>query len=410
MIRALQKRFILSAMLAVTILLVVLLVAINIGNLYVSERQSRQMLGALMKEETMMQPPPRNDKPRGLLGAPLDANSRMSAVYFVVKADSRHNIFEINTSRIADISEKDAKALCQTVIDRGVSEGKIQDFLYRVSVSERDGSTVYLFLDTTMQLRGILHVVLFSLIAGIFCWFAMLFFVIFISKRAIRPIAENMARQKQFVTDAGHEIKTPLAIILANTEAMELYEGENKWSRNIREQTERLSGLMQNLLTLAKAEESQHTIRRETFSLSSEVTEALQMFTEPIGLKGLVVTAQVNNGISVKADREQLRRLLSILLDNAVKYSPPGGSVHLSLERHGKKAVFTIRNQCEKLPECSPEKLFDRFYRADAARTQENGGYGIGLSAARTIVELHGGTIRAAYCQPDEIQFTVTLS
>jgi len=413
MIRTLQKRFIRSAMLAITILLFVLLGAINIGNIYVLERQNRQMLGVLLEEETMPQPPHRKDdkkdKPKGFLERPLDANSRMAAVYFTVKTDERYNIFEINTDRIADLSEEEAEAICQSVIDEGAVEGKIRNFLYGASVNGRDGSRLYLFLDTTMQLRGIWPVVLFSIVAGLACWFAMLFLVILISKRAIRPIAENMARQKQFVTDAGHEIKTPLAIILANTEAMELYEGENKWSRNIREQTMRLNGLMQNLLILARADEGQELTRREKISLSLELTEILKMFAEPVELKGLAVTARIDDGLFVKADREQLRRLFSILLDNAVKYSPPKGKVTISLEHHGKTLIFSICNQCEKLPECSPEKLFDRFYRADAARTQENGGYGIGLSAAKTIALLCRGMIRAAYCPPDRIAFTVEL-
>lgn len=399
-------------MLAVTVLLVVLLVAINIGNMYVSERQNRQMIDTLLDEETMMQPPPgkEREEPRGFLRAPMDADSKRSAVYFTVRVGSDQNIFEIKTDRIADFSDEEAEIICQTAIDSGKAEGKIQNFRYRVSEDGRDGSTVYLFLDTTVQLRSTLLVAFFSLVAGVVCWLAMLLFVILISKRAIRPIAENIARQKQFVTDAGHEIKTPLAIILANTEAMELYEGENKWSRNIREQTVRLNGLMQNLLTLAKADESQDMARRETVSLSAEVTEIMQMFEEPVRLKELDVAAQIDAGISIKADREQIRRLFSILFDNAVKYSLPRGNVELSLKRREKKVVFTIRNQCESLPGCAPEKLFDRFYRADAARTQENGGYGIGLSAAKTIVALYGGTIRAAYCLPDQIEFTVTFS
>lgn len=407
MIRTLQKRFIFSAMLAITILLFLLLGAINVGNIYVSGQQDKRMAGMLLDGESMIQPPPRDDGFRGFLEAPMDENSRMSAVYFTVRVDKNHNMFEVNTNRIASISDEEAKEICQDAIDSGVEEGKIQNFRYKASRSVRDGSMVYLFLDTTMQLRGILLVLFFSVIAGGNCWLAMLLLVILISKRAIRPIAENIARQKQFVTDAGHEIKTPLAIILANTEAMELYEGENKWSRNIREQVLRLDGLMQNLLTLAKDEEGQSSVRHENVSMSSIVTEILGMFTEPMELKGLAMTKQIEDGISMRADREQIRRLVSILLDNAVKYAPSKGSVAISLERRGKNIVLGIQNQCEKLPECEPEKLFDRFYRADAARTQENGGYGIGLSAAKTIVERCGGTIKASYLPPDSILFTV---
>ncbi|MCI8331859.1 MAG: GHKL domain-containing protein [Clostridiales bacterium] len=410
MIKTLQKRFILSAMLAITILLFVLLGAINIGNICMSEKQNKQLIDALIEEKTIMPLPPNNDRPKGFLNGPMDENSRMAAVYFTVKVSERQNLLEINTERIADVSEEEAKEIYQAAIKKDGREGIIQKFRYRAFQNERDGSTTYLFLDTTMQLHSILRVLFFSLIAGAACWLVMLLLVILISKKAIQPIAENMLRQKQFVTDAGHEIKTPLAIILANTEALELYKGETKWSRNIREQTARLADLMQHLLTLAKADESQGAAPREPVSLSSEVTDTLQMFAEPIKLRGLTIDKHIDTDISVRADKEQLLRLISILLDNATKYAPQNSRIHLSLSRHGKNAILRISNACEKLPECPPEKLFDRFYRADAARTQKNGGYGIGLSAAKAIVESHGGTIQAAYTPPNEITFTVTFS
>lgn len=396
-------------MLSVTILLAILLLAINIGNICVSERQSRQMIDILLEEETMLQPLPGGDKPKGFLDAPTDANSRMSAVYFTVRAGGSRNVFQINTSRMADMTEKEAEEIYQEAMEEGTVEGKIDKFLYKVSINERDGSSVCLFLDTTVQFHGILRVMFFSVAAGTACWLAMLLFVTLISKRAIRPIAENIERQKQFVTDAGHEIKTPLAIIMANTEAMELYEGENKWSRNIREQIVRLNGLMENLLMLAKDEESRNTTKRSNVMLSSEVVKGTEMFKASFELKGLEVKSQIDADIYVKGDRQQLKRLIPILLDNAVKYSPPGGKIDVSLKKHGKTAIFSIRNQCENLPECPPEKLFDRFYRGDEARTQGEGGYGIGLSSAKTIVGLHKGKITAAYYPPDEIEFTVTL-
>ncbi|MCM1027330.1 MAG: HAMP domain-containing histidine kinase [Roseburia sp.] len=409
MIKTLQKRFVLSAMLAITILLVTLTGAINIGNLYISQRQSEQMIEALLDEKNMLQSP-KMGRPKGFSDFFMDENFKMSAVYFTVRVDSLYHIVKVDTARIADVSEREAIALCQAVISEGSSEGRIQGFRYRVAESERDKSKLYLFLDSSVQTRNILTVLFFSATAAVICWIVMLLLVFLISKRAIRPIAENLERQKQFVTDAGHELKTPLAIILANTEAMELYQGESKWSRNIREQTVRLNGLMQNLLTLAKAEESRNTLPTETVSLSSLVEEVLQMFSEPMKLKEIRFNKRIDTDIDLKANKEQLRRLFSLLLDNAVKYSVPGGEIDISLERHGKSLVFQMENTCAELPDCPPEKLFDRFYRADAARTQKNGGYGIGLSAAKKIAELYGGTIKAAYSQPDKIAFTVVFS
>lgn len=408
MIKTLQKRFIFSAMLAITILLAALLGAINIGNICISRQQSEKMLEVLLNEETMMQPP-LMDKPKGFLDSPMNENSKMSAVYFTVRVSQSQNVVKVDTGRIADVSENEAIELFQAVINKGSSDGRIQNFRYRVAESERDSGKVYLFLDVSMQTYNILTVLFFSTAAGVICFIAMLLLVILISKKAIQPIAENFERQKQFVTDAGHELKTPLAIILANAEAMELYQGENKWSKNIIEQTVRLNGLMQNLLTLAKADESRNTLPTETVAISPLVAETLQMFSEPMKLKELGLQKQIDTEVYLKANKEQLQRLLSILVDNAVKYSVQNGDISVSLVQRGKSFIFQIENTCEELPSCPPDKLFDRFYRADAARTQKNGGYGIGLSAAKTIAELYGGTIEASYSQPNKIAFTVTF-
>lgn len=408
MIRTLQRRFILSAMLAIAILLAVLVGAINIGNICMSRQQNEKMLETLLNEKTMMQPP--MDKPKGLLDPPMNENSKMSAVYFTVRVNRLQNVIKVDTGRIADVSEDEAIELYRAVINNGSDDGRIQNFRYRAAESERDGSEVYLFLDVSMQTHNILMVLFFSTVAGLICFFVMLLLVILISKKAIRPIAENLEKQKQFVTDAGHELKTPLAIILANAEAMELYQGENKWSKNIIEQTVRLNGLMQNLLTLAKADESRNTLPTEPVVISSLVEETLRMFSEPMKLKGLGLSQKIDGDICLKANKEQVQRLFSILIDNAVKYSVPRADISVLLEQRGKSWVFQIANTCEEFPDCPPDKLFDRFYRADAARTQKNGGYGIGLSAARTIAELYGGTIEAFYHQPNTIAFTVTFS
>jgi len=210
----------------------------------------------------------------------------------------------------------------------------------------------------------------------------MLILVIFLSKKAIKPIAENIERQKQFVTDAGHEIKTPLAIILANTDALELHNGENKWSKNIRAQTIRLSGLMQNLLTLAKIDESNIDATKESFSLNEIIDRTSDMFQEMLIPKNLILQKYYSADVIICANKELITRLVSILLDNAVKYSPCDSIIQIELYKNDKTINLVVANKCDSLPDCPPEKLFDRFYRGDSARTQKGGGYGIGLSAA----------------------------
>lgn len=237
----------------------------------------------------------------------------------------------------------------------------------------------------------------------------MLLLVIFLSRRAIRPIAENIQKQRQFVTDAGHEIKTPLAIILANTDAMELHNGENKWSRNIRSQVVRLNGLMQNLLTLARADEEKKIVNPEYFDLSDLLENLLASFEEPMRTKELVLQKDIHTDTLLCANKDQIASLLSVLIDNAVKYSAANGTVSICLTNSEKRVALHIENECEALPPCAPSQLFDRFYRADTARTQKNGGYGIGLSAAKAIVEAYRGEITAQYLSQNRIVFTICL-
>ena len=330
----------------------------------------------------------------------------MSALFFTVTANSEGEIFRTDLSRIASVSEEEACRLFTQVFGKQ-REGRIQSFRYRTVSLADDRGTVTIFLDESTQHYSVLRVAILSIFAGLVCWGLMLLLVIFLSKKAIRPIAENMEKQKQFVTDAGHEIKTPLAIILANTDAMELRGGETKYSRNIRAQVMRLNTLMQNLLTLARADESRVAPDTEEFSLTRLCTETMAMFAEAAELKKLHVTSRLQDGVQIRANRQQIAQLLSILMDNAVKYTPGGGSIDLRLEQSD-RARLQIRNTVENT-DVPAERLFDRFYRADSARNQKTGGCGIGLSAARAIAELHKGSLSAAYEGGDSIVFTLTL-
>lgn len=158
---------------------------------------------------------------------------------------------------------------------------------------------------------------------------------------------------------------------------MELYLGESKWSRNIKEQTRRLSGLMQDLLTLARMDEGAAPAQKAALSLSGLAEQALEPFLQPMEAQGIALERDIQPEVSLTADPAQLEQLLSLLLDNAVKYTGPGGRIRLSVKQEGKRARLCLENTCPQLPTVPPEKLFDRFYRGDAARTQKEGGYGI---------------------------------
>ena len=435
MIQALQRRFILTAMIAISVFVLVLLGFTNGANAYTTARQNGDILDELCAraaEEGQALflpaagatatdaasptdllpalPPETEDSVKRSFrwfGVDLMDNYRMSAVYFEALIGPGGGIRAVDTDRLPEGREEEAKQLAASVIVKSEKKGRSGD--YRFQSVEAPFGRVYVFLDISYQRYAVVRVAYTSLLVGILCIEIMYFFVRVLARKAIRPIAQNMERQKQFITDAGHELKTPVAIIMANTEAMELCTGETKWSRNIREQAQRLSGLTQNLLTLAKIDESTFMESVEQVSLTGTVNSVIDMFMEPAALKHILIEGNVQEGVELKANRDMMTRLISTLLDNAVKYASSDSTIDISLKKADNGAVFVIKNRCDQLPQCEPDKLFDRFYRADAARTQKHGGYGIGLSAAQAITELHKGTISVKYEPENVIAFTVKL-
>ena len=402
----LQKKIIVTAMIAVTVLLLVLLGAINLFNAVASSRQSDELLELLSRQEAFGPAPPAGgggeNGPGGVFRRRLNENDRMAALTFSVRFDGEE-LESVNIERIASLTEEEAEALGREALASGKSEGRIGERKFRVVQPAPERRTA-VFLDVSSQRYDLLRVAALSALIGTLTWLAMLALVAALSRRAIRPIAENWERQRRFVTDAGHELKTPLAVILANLDAMELRGGENKYSRNIRSQAGRLSTLMQELLTLARLDENTPPDMDE-LSLSALTAETAETFRTPAELKGIRMETDVAETVSVRGNRPMLQQLLSTLLDNAVKYCPEGGTIRVALRQEGRALLSVANTVGEERPPL--DRLFDRFYRADAARSQK-GGFGIGLAAARAIVRLHKGELGAAY-RGDEIVFTVKL-
>ncbi|NBJ02137.1 sensor histidine kinase [Lachnospiraceae bacterium] len=413
--KTLQKKFVITAMAAISVLLLILLGAINGLNFWQTDRLletlTRQAAAAPRSEPGMLPFPDMSGKrePGDFFSPPVTEDHAMSARYFCVWFDREGSVARTDIGRISSVSGEEAKEYAEKIYEQGKESGRLNRFEYRrMPARDRQGELL-LFLDTSAQRYALLLVLALSAGIGILCWFGMLLLVILLSNKAILPIARNLEKQKQFVTDAGHEIKTPLAIIMANTEAMELCGGETKWSRNIKAQTARLGGLMQNLLVLARLDEGVGELPASDFSMSRLLEEALPTFCESAALKNVMIEAKIGQGIELHSNRENLLRLVSILLDNAVKYVPKGGEIAVTLKRQGRETLLQVENDCEELPVDEPKKLFDRFYRGDSARTQKSGGYGIGLSAAQAIVENCKGEIRAEYRGDSRIVFTVRI-
>lgn len=401
---ALQRKFIRTAMVAVTALLVVLLGTINIANWWQVEVQTDRMLSFLLQEEL----PPEGMLPRDPGGflPPLNADTRGAARFFQVFYDQAGQVVWVDVGQIATVSEEEALDYAQRC--QGQQEGSIDRFRFRRAATQDGQGEVLLFLDTSSSRRSILTVLALSGGVGLLCWLGSFLLVVLLSRRAIAPVVRGMEKQRQFVTNAGHEIKTPLAIIQVNTEALELHQGESKWTRNIRAQTARLTGLMENLLTLARMDEARLP-PAQPVDLSGTARESVQAFQEAAGARRLTLTGQIAPDIILQTSREHMVQLLSVLLDNGVKYTEEGGSIRLTLAREGNTVRLQVRNGPTQVPEGDLSRLFDRFCRGDPARSQKTGGYGIGLSAAQAIVQAWQGTIGVQAEGEDTLVFTVTF-
>ncbi len=235
----------------------------------------------------------------------------------------------------------------------------------------------------------------------------------FLSRWLVRPVEEGWRRQQQFVADASHELKTPLTVLLADADILlargeDTVDSQRKWVESIREEGLRMKGLVQDLLYLARGDAGQRARPREAVSLTDAVESCVLAF-EPVAFEaGLTLDSELAPGLSVLGDGEELRRLGAILLDNACKYCGPGGRITVTL-KGGERAALTVHNTGEPIPAEAQAHLFERFYRADAARSRETGGYGLGLSIASAIVEGHRGKIGVRSAPGEGTAFTVTL-
>ena len=403
MTKTLKRRFILFTMTAVTCLLLFIVLAINGLNWVMLERQSDTILETLVDADGVFHKMDFNRPPP--LSRPLDMDRMRASRFFIVRSDASGNIVDVNIDQISAIDQETAKSYALKILKVDKATGRIDGYKY--AVKQMGPGQLTLFMDTSEQSESFRMVLFASTAIAVLCWAILLVIVILLSGKVIHPVLVGMEKQKQFITNAGHEMKTPLAIIQSNNDTMSLIHGENKYNVHIRNQTKRLNVLMTNLLTLAKLDE-EIPLPTETVNISDVASELLPAYTEDAQTRNLRFTVQIEPDLIIQTNKDSFRQMLTVLLDNAIKYTPDSGCVHVSLARDGRHIQIIEENTCDPSLEPDPERLFERFYRGDAARTQkkDSSGYGIGLSAARAICENFGGKLIAEYPSAETIRFT----
>ena len=327
--------------------------------------------------------------------------------FFSVTLKEDGTVKSINTGKIAAVSSSEAVTMAGNAAASGKSTG--YDGNYKFLVHDLEGETQYIFLDCTKDLGAVKSFLKISLLISALGLIAISVLVVLLSPRMIKPIAESYAKQKEFITNAGHELKTPMAVIGSCTEVIEMQSGENKWTAGIKEQVKRLTDLTNHMVALAKMDEGTNDLPMEDLNFSKLVDDALEGFSLEAEHKKRPFEKNIEEGINIKGNKTLLNELISILADNALKYATGDEPIKFSLSKRGNKVQLVEENSADGLSAGSQNRLFDRFYRDDASHSSETPGSGIGLSMAQSIVEAHGGTITAESPDGERLIITATL-
>ena len=420
MIKKLRRKLITACMLSLTIVLTVILGGVNLMSYHKVVADADAVL-ALLDANGGVFPKPHGEKPAGT--APPDSGPGGEKVpfdqwamspetpyesrFFSVLLGEDGQVLQTDTGQIAAVDEEEAVIYAQNVSASGQSAGFWGDYRYLLCEDEL-GSRI-IFLDCGRSLSTFRTTLLTSIALALVGLLAVLVLLLVLSRRIVRPVAESYEKQKQFITDAGHELKTPMTIISADADLVEMECGENQWLTDIRRQAERLTGLTNELIYLSRMEEEQPKLQLICFPLSDVAEETAQSFQALARNQEKDLVLHIQPMLSCVGDEKAIRQLLSILLDNAQKYSPAGGQLELRLGKQGRGVQLTVTNTTiQPVEQDKLSHLFDRFYRSDQSRNSQTGGYGLGLSIARSIVLAHKGKIRAE--SPDGLSLSVVVS
>ena len=406
MIRSLRWKFIWIAMLSLLGTMTVLCVSIGVGNHWITTRRVDRAISLLHQNGGTFLPP-------GVAFDPSDFEFQVTPEtafetrYFIVELTEQREVKAVDLEHIAAFDRHSVTETISKVIQAGGSQGYVDHYRFGLFPSEDGGSTM-IVTECFLMLQAADNMLRITVLIFLVCALIVFLLLLFFSGRAIRPFAENLERQRQFVTDASHELKTPLSILSADLDLLSDSCGESRWLGSARTQIARLDKLIRNLVELARAEETIREGASGVFSLSDIALASAEAFAPLAEAEGNTLAAEVAAGVELRGVQDDLFRLFSILLDNAVKYCDAGGTIRLSVSQRGRTVRLSVSNPCAGLNPAQLPRYFDRFYRADSSRSRTTGGYGIGLSTARAIVVRHRGRLTNHYAN-GIITFTALL-
>lgn len=418
MIKELKRKFVLISIGAVALVLLLIMGSINIVNYRDIVVKAEYILDVLANGGGKFPDVPEEDKngdettsvseTAKVLETEENIEMQYERRFFTVTFISDTELV-INLDNIAAVDTETAVRYAFELNSKGRSKGFKGYYRYlKTSVATENGEkNMYIFLDCNRELLTFYNFLFTSITVSVIGLLLVLMLLIVFSKFAIKPIAESYEKQKRFVTDASHELKTPLTIISANADVLEIEQGGSEWIDSIRNQVMRLKDFTEKLVLLAKMDEEGAPLNKQAFSLSDVVKNSVENFRASIDVGHKTLACDIDSDINYYGDQEMIKVLTDVLIDNAVKYSNDGGTIHVSLKADYNNCIFTVYNTAEYIDVDKLDMIFERFYRLDESRNSGMGGHGIGMSAAKAIVTAHGGTISA---ESDGKSMTITVS
>ena len=405
MFKSLRKKFIATAVGSVAVVVAVLAITLNFINFNKLEERIDTTLLEASKSQALIKIFTEDGDDLVITknsSSPTDYNG-----FSIAKVD---NIGRVIKAYRDDSLLPDQDALQDKVIE-AIKVGKTSGFIgsYRFLKVESNVGNLILFLNCQRELDSFESFLKNSILISFVVIVSVLILVILVSKKVIAPIQETYIKQKQFITGASHELKTPLAIISSNADVLEMENGNSKWTNNIHNQVERLSSLVNSLVVFSRMEEKD-SVERVQFNLTEALKSRIEDFNELANFQKKYIAIDIDSGLNYYGEKDSIVQLMDILLENAIKYAPEDSDILVCLKKNRKNAILKVSNKAD-VKKGDLSKVFDRFYRLDESRNSTIKGYGIGLSMAQLIAEKHRETIRA-YSPEDgifkiEMRFTL---
>lgn len=413
MISKLKKKFIFINMICVTVILITAFGAVLAASYVRIENDSRLALKTSADRSNRMDD---KDKPILEIGAP-PGNEKQPTNFtiFTVKLDEFNQIDTLLGDNV-EVSDKVLQEIVTKSLESNKLTGVLWDYSLRYMINHNQEGNAIIFYDLSNDISSMFHLIKNCLFVGVASFLAFFLISVYLANWALRPVEKSWESQRQFIADASHELKTPLTVILANADILSAHkkdtiEHQYKWIEYIKAEASHMSGLVNDLLFLAKSDAARENIVLTEVNLSDIMWNCYLPFESLAFEQEKHLEADISSDIMMQGDAGKLKQLIMILLDNACKYTEKNKSIKVCLYQkiEKNKIYLTVNNSGDPIAGEHLNHLFERFYRAEESRAREKGGYGLGLSIAKTITQMHKGKISVTSNKEEGTTFRVVF-